>query len=133
MIDKTSRLKAASLLHQFRRGNITNDKFVRAFPRSNDAVLRAIEQMAWFCYSDLREHRLTGRNALNPEWQQLFDRCVLFLNTRIEYSGSTRFISLATPFKRLGRWLIRRSAPGFPPWWPFTSREQFENYGRSSD
>jgi hypothetical protein len=81
MMDKASRLKAANLIQDFRQGKITNDEFVRAFPRSDDKAVKAIGSMLWFCYDDLHEHRLIGKHALSADGEMLVDRCILFLNT----------------------------------------------------
>ena len=119
MVDKHSRLKALNLIHDFKHGVITNDEFVTAFPRSNDAAIGAIGSMLWFCYDDLRQHRLTGKWALTLEGEKLFDRCILFLKTDLEYYGPANLASISMALKRLWRWLTRNSEAVITPWWPF--------------
>src|SRR5271170_2184172 len=130
MVDQANRLKAAALIRQFGLGSITNDQFADALPCSNDEAIRAIRSMLWFCYSDLHEHRLAGKHALKPEWRDLFDRCVMFLNTDLEYTEETKFVSVAAPFERLWRWITRSREPELAPWWPFRSQEELLLHGR---
>jgi hypothetical protein len=101
MVDKENRLKAASLIQAFRQGGITNDQFVHAFPHSHDQAIQAISSMLWFCYDDLHVHRLAGKHALTVEGETMVDRCILFLNTNLEYSGETNFASLLAPLKKI--------------------------------
>jgi hypothetical protein len=130
MVDKQSRLKAANLIEEFKRGSITNDEFVAAFPRSPDGAIRAIYSILWFCYDDLREHRLTGKWALTDEGEQLFGRCILFLKTDLEYTGAANFVSLFAPFLRIWRWLARKPQATLDPWWPFETQQQMEHFER---
>ncbi len=42
--------------------------------------------MLWRYYDDCREHTMTEEgHLLTPEGRELFDRCALFLRTRLEY------------------------------------------------
>lgn len=123
MVDKQSRLKTANLIQDFKHGVITNDEFVAGFPRSNDAAIGAIRSVLWFCYDDLREHRLTGKWALTVEGEKLFDRCILFLKTDLEYHGPANLASIPMALERLRRWLTRNSEPVITPWWPFRNQE----------
>ena len=129
-MDRASRLKAANLIQDFRQGKITNDEFIHAFPRSDDKAIQAINSMLWFCYSDLREHRLTGKHALTVEREMLVDRCILFLNSDFEYSGQTTFISFLAPLKKFWRWARRNREPAIGPWWPFDDQAQIKEYER---
>jgi hypothetical protein len=124
MVDKQSRLKAAKLIQDFKNGGITNDEFVVAFPRSDDPAIVAIRSMLWCSYDDLREHRLTGKWALSEQGVKLFDQCILFLKTDLEYIGQTKFVSLLEPLRRLWRWVTRTPKQMIPPWWPFESQAQ---------
>jgi hypothetical protein len=54
-------------------------------------------------YDDLHEHCLTGKHALTSEGEMLVDRCILFLNTNLEYMGEINFISFLAPIKKLWR------------------------------
>jgi hypothetical protein len=130
MVDTKNRLKAASLIQDFREGSITNDEFVSAFPRSQDKAIQAISSMLWFSYDDLHEHHLTGKHALTVEAEKLVDRCILFLNSNLEYSGQTSFISFLGPLKKFWRWARRNREPAIGPWWPFDDHAQIKEYER---
>jgi hypothetical protein len=130
MLDKENRLKVASLIQDFRQGRVTNDEFVAAFPRSQDKAIQAISSMLWFCYDDVHEHRLTGKHALTAEGEMLVDRCVLFLNTNLEYTGTTNFIGFLAPVRKLWRWATRNREPAIAPSWPFDSQAQLTDHER---
>jgi hypothetical protein len=124
MVDTQSWLKAAKLIQDFKRGRITNDEFVAGFPNSPDTAIGAIRSMLWFCYDDLREHRLTGKWALTEEGERLFDRCILFLKTDFEYHGRANLGSIPASLDRFWRWVTRNPEPAIAPWWPFESQAQ---------
>ncbi len=130
MLDKESRLKAANLIQSFRQGRITNDEFVAAFPRSQDKAIQAIGSMLWSCYDDLHEHRLSDKHALTAEGELLVDRCILFLNTSLEYSGKTNFTDFLAPVRKLWRWTTQNREPAMAPCWPFESQEQLVDHER---
>lgn len=132
MLDKENRLKAARLIQEFRQGSITNYEFADAFPRSNDKAIQAISSMLWFSYDDVREHRLTGKRSLTAEGEMLVDRCILFLNTNLEYTGKTNFIDFLAPVKKLYRWATRNREPLMSPHWPFDSEAQLTDHERLS-
>lgn len=133
MVDRPSRLKAADLIEQFVACHVTNFQFQDRFPRSNDPALHAINTALWSAYSDVREHRLDDKNALRPEAQNVFRRCVLFLRTDVEYTGIRSFVSLAAPFKRLWNRVLRRKDPEMPASWPFDTAEELERAQRASE
>jgi hypothetical protein len=100
MVDIEKRKQALELLREYRCGEITNmqfsDKFL-SLASSPDPALKAINQLLWFTYDDVREYRLTGERIPSSEINELFDRCELFLESGLEYRGSKRFISI-NPF-----------------------------------
>jgi hypothetical protein len=128
MLDKENRLKVANLIQAFRHRRITNDEFVAAFPRSQDKAIQAIGSMLWFCYDDLHEHRLSDKRALTAEGELLVDRCILFLNTSLEYSGKTNFTDLLAPVRKLWRWTAQNREPAIAPCWPFGSQRQLTDH-----
>ena len=90
MVNREQRAEARELILQFMAGEITNDDFGDAFPaKTEDAALRAIDQMLWFWYDDLKTHRLTGKHELLPEEKEMGERCALFLATDLEYECLT--------------------------------------------
>ena len=62
MIDQTQRDAARRVLRSFIDGEITNDDFEAQFPRNaEDPAIPAIKANVWMLYSDLRQHKLTGK------------------------------------------------------------------------
>ncbi|MDO8838950.1 MAG: hypothetical protein Q7V31_08460 [Parvibaculum sp.] len=147
MIDREMRDKAATLLRQLAAAEITNDDFHDAFPRSReDWAIEAIFWMAWAHYSDLHNHRLVGKYALDEEGRKLFRRAETFLRSGLEYGYPKK------EFSKLGRpnplmvvitlgleWFLYRrrrrhdegllrehEAVGDMDVWPFLSREDYE-------
>jgi len=86
MIDRRNRNRAASLTEQLRDGELSNLDFEAQWPqKSGDRALKAISSMLWRYYDDLYEHMLTEAHALSSEARAVFDRCVLFLLSDLEY------------------------------------------------
>lgn len=87
MIDHGNRDVSASVLQDLIDGKITNDEFMSRFkfPKNTDPAVRAIYIFAWGQFSDLRVHRLTGRDAPTPERLAFLQRCVSFLRTDLEF------------------------------------------------
>lgn len=86
MIDRHDRESAASLVEQLRDGTLSNFDFEAQWPQCrSDRALKAISSMLWRYYDDLFEHRLTEAYALSGEAREIFDRCVLFLLSDLEY------------------------------------------------
>ena len=82
MIDRASRDVAVKVLREFVSGKITNDEFVARFPRrdrGDDAALWGTFYFVWGLFSDLRVHKLIGRNAPTPDNRARLERCCLFL------------------------------------------------------
>ena len=87
MVDRFARDQAARLVASFRDGAISSDQFGDQFPRdSEDQALEQIYQMLWFSYDDLHEHKLDDKHPLDPRQREMFDRCVLFLDSNLEYT-----------------------------------------------
>jgi hypothetical protein len=86
MVYRRKRALAAGVLREFRDGKITNDEYDDRWPRNKgDRVFWAIFDQIWFFYGDVTEYRLTGKYELSPEVRELFDRCILFLESDLEY------------------------------------------------
>lgn len=129
MVDRAKRLEAAKLIEDFFVScRISNFEYDDRYPRSpDDPALFAIYSMLWFAYSDVREHRMDGKNALSGEGRRLIEQCKLFLKTDYEYHGPPNFVSLSAPFKRIWYWLRRRTQPELTgPEWPFDNAQQLE-------
>jgi hypothetical protein len=132
MVDKRSRTELAQLIRRFMDGSITNDQFVDSYPRSPDRAISAIETVIWFAYDDLHEHRLTGKYALTLHGHRIFENCILFLGTDLEYSVEASFIGIFASVKRLWRWISRTEQPEPPKWWPFDNQEQLSRFSKLS-
>jgi len=86
MIDRNARNKLAELIRSLVTGRITNDELEDALPAStDDAVWEVFHNGAWCLYSDLKEYKLRGKDALLPEDKSVVARWVLFLKSDYEY------------------------------------------------
>lgn len=134
MINRHDRDKAASILRQFIDCEITNDEFSKLFPRSQeDMAVKAIRMQVWTYYSDLSEHRLSGKNRPSAEIMALLERCWLFLLSDCEYrwpepSFGIRSVlrNLLSRFGRTGGSSSERL--GDENVWPFFSAEEYERF-----
>ena len=93
MIDRTSRNRLAELIRSLSSGQISNDEFEDLIPESDDDAIRQVfSHGAWCLYSDMKEYKLRGKDALSNETKSIVARWVLFLKTDIEYNWpSTTF------------------------------------------
>jgi hypothetical protein len=145
MVDRIKRSKAAVVLQRFIDGEISQFDFEEQFPSSrSDCAMEAISNMVWFFYDDLREHRLEGEHALTPDTRAMFERCILFLRSELEYAGPTRFITPEIPTlpeepsiaQRFSCWISGRETPQpkpltfTPSAWPFGSEEELHSLRR---
>jgi len=87
MINREKRDIARRLVEKFLAAEITNDDFVNDYPcrEKDDRVIVAIYERLWGFWDDRRTHTLTGKHDLNPEARALFERCIAFLNSDLEY------------------------------------------------
>lgn len=133
MVDAKSRAKAAKLIREFLDGQITNDEFDEQYPRSQDPALQNIWQCLWVFWSDLETHRLEREHALGSQQQALFERCIAFLHTDLEYIGPAVRVDFFAWLKR-GWQETKTALTGQPsnspenPWWPFASEEQYRQH-----
>ena len=139
MVDRHKRDQAALILRDLIDAKITNDQFVRQFPKSaDDLAIPAILQAVWMQFSDHRVHRLTGRDTLQlPSSQAVLHRCWLFLTTNLEFQWPK-------PETRIGKGLLRLVGFGGPfaasdeeykshgdfDVWPFLREERSRRYKR---
>jgi len=144
MINAHARRLASQLLADFLEGKITNDEYNDAFPSSpSDMGLDAVYRRIWAYYSDLHSHYL-DRSELSEEDIALFQRCVEFLKTDLEYEGPP--LSLRFPFSKMFRRLLGGDdAPEtvlgtanlgasafFTSHWPFASDAQYQQALRTA-
>ena len=145
MINARARREGARLLKEFFEGKITNDEYNDAFQSGSvDAGLDAVYRRIWPYYSDLHTHYL-DRQELSEVDVALFQRCIEFLNTDLEYKGPP--VRMHNPFAQAFRSLLGREerpvtvlgseaveASGFfTSWWPFASALEYEQAKRRSE
>jgi hypothetical protein len=134
MVDTKGRAEAARLIGEFLEGRMTNDEFDEQYPQgSRDPALQNIRLCLWAFWSDLETHRLEREHALGAEQQALFQRCIAFLGTNLEYVGPTVEVNFFAGLKR--GWGKIAAALGSSsksdlqnPGWPFSSEEQFRQH-----
>lgn len=103
MVDLERRKKLAYHLRHLVTGLISNDEFEESitddisfgwlpeqYYRSKDAkfddpIIRPILELCWCLYSDLENHKLTGKHQLSDEELKDVARIILFLNSDFEY------------------------------------------------
>jgi len=104
MINRRKRDLARRLVEKLLAAEITNDDFVNDYPcrEKYDRVIVAIYERLWGFWDDRRTHTLTGKHDLNPEARALFERCIAFLNSDLEYEWPPlEWLSLSQAFLRL--------------------------------
>jgi hypothetical protein len=104
MINREKRDLARCLIEKLLACQITNDDFVNAYPcrEKKDRVIVAIYDRLWGFWDDNQTHTLTGKHELNPEARALFERCIAFLNSDLEYEWPPlEWRSLSQAFLRL--------------------------------
>ena len=86
MIDRSARNRLAELLRALASGLITNDEFEDSIPDSDDeAIVEVFSNGGWLLYSDLKEYKLKGKDALESVVKKDVARWVLFLKSDCEY------------------------------------------------
>jgi hypothetical protein len=142
MIDRSARDQLSRNLRLLVSGRISNHQFEDGIPDTNDAAIMACADMAWLLYSDMKEHRLVGRNSIGPSDRREVLRWVLFLDSDFEYCWPRMGLPGLQPLRRvrpaLTRWLhwpntisAKRAADflasGDHHAWPFISRSQYKH------
>lgn len=133
MVDRANRDVAAQILRDFIDGKITNDEFMKRFPKCADAALWAVYEFTWRQFSDLRVHTLTGRDSPPPERKAFLERCYIFLTTDLEFEWPAPKRSLVRGLLQiltLGR-CFRPSdeeykSKGDFDFWPFLRKRDYE-------
>jgi len=134
MVNRSKRLCAKSLLERFLACQITNDDFNDSFPCDKaDGALEAIYCNIWPYYSENRTHKLDGKHALQPEVEELFRRCVVFLASNLEYEWPPYewidlkygFMRLFASSKKIDDQFERFKARGEFAVWPFIRQSDY--------
>jgi len=102
MVDRHARDLAAEALQQLLDGLVTNDEYESKYPEAEtDPAVKAIFVAVWFHYSDMREHKLTGKYEPGENARNAMQRCVLFLRGDLEFKWPVPHLSLLNGVIRL--------------------------------
>jgi hypothetical protein len=146
MVNREKRDLARSLLKKFLAGEITNDNFVNNYPcqEKEDRAVGVLYERLWGYWDDRHTHKLNGKHELNPEARALFERCIAFLGSDLEYEWPTvEQWSLSQAFLRLvglGRvanrkadaWTEKMTRFGTLEVWPFIREEDCTKFTHNS-
>lgn len=117
MVDTERRKKLALHLRHLSIGLITNDEFEGMImedvtngwlpeqyhrakeAKLDDPIIRPMLELCWCLYSDLKEHKLSGRDKLTDEQLKYIARFILFLHSDCEYEWT--YIDPTNPLLRL--------------------------------
>ena len=135
MVDRRARDISAEALRDLLNGTISNYEYEDRYELSKiDRALGAIFTQVWFIYSDVREHKLTGKHAPCDRNRALLEQSILFLRSNLEYEwprnewhlgyGIMRLLGLG---RILERRLSRKWSIGDEQVWPFLKRADYEN------
>ena len=143
MIDRERRDSLAELLRQLCSGRITNDQFengasalLTVYGTHGDRAIKAVIKQAWYLYSDLREYRLTDKDALHRITKREVARWIVFLHSDFEYKWpvSACLLGAYRWLLRLIFWVshnIRAWVERDPDVWPFSRQVDYEHARRS--
>lgn len=146
MIDRDARNQMAELLRHFAAGQIINcdwDEAAWQLAKSNDPALHAVFVAVWGLYDDLREHTLSGKDALTEKTRRNVARCVLFLQSDVEYPLSRLraswekvkfalwpvqwfFHGLHKLLAAIRIWPEKDTGRDYREWWPFSNQTEYE-------
>ncbi len=142
MVDREARDKAAVVLRKFMvECSITNREYEDTYPVSKaDPAVLGIYQQIWYLYDDMREHLMLGEYSLLTEHKKVVDRCLLFLQSDLEYLWPPLKWDLFGLFFDMIRYAI--SLGNFRPrqrklsyneenFWPFFDHDQIRQSARS--
>jgi hypothetical protein len=132
MINRHARQIAAEALRSFMDGSISNKEYERRYPsaKGDDALLEIYVQI-WFLYADVETHFLTAERAPNDEDRAVLERCILFLQSDVEYQWPRQKLRLRFRILRLlglGRTGTQREeglGGGDKKAWPFWDQAQY--------
>ena len=137
MVNRHARDIASDAIREFMNGSISNKEDERRFQRSkDDPALRSIYRNLWFCYSDVKEHTLTGDHALTDENRAVVRRCLLFLKSDLEFQWlPTTLLDWAAILRVIGLgWIAKRRLErvarlgGDQDVWPFLTKAQYAQF-----
>jgi hypothetical protein len=139
MVNREKRDLAGGLIEKFLSCEITNDDFDKSYPtgEKNDPAIDVIHDRLWGFWDDRHTHKLVGKYALDPEARALFDRCIAFLGSDLEYEWPPlEWRSLSQVFLRMiglrriadargNEWTEKTRKLGKWDVWPFIREEDY--------
>ena len=134
MLDRVARDRTAELLRHLASGRISNDEFEDALPlETADSAALAVQHAAWMLYSDLSEHKLTGKHALSAEAKKAVARSIVFLYSDLPYEwprhrceGLVRLVAGLVSLGWIPRYFDERwKQSGDFNVWPFIRQEDY--------
>lgn len=86
MVNREKREVARHLIDRFFRGEITGEELSDSYPRDKkDAAMGAIYERLWGYWNDGDTGEPTRQTQPQGEARALFERCIDFLNSDLEY------------------------------------------------
>lgn len=133
MIDRAARNSLLDAIRRFVAGEISNLAFdqLAASIATDDLAVVEVRKATWHLYDDLSEHRLTGSWMLSAEQEEALGRCIVFLESNLEYRWPrdplpNPLVCLVAGLLTLGllpRYLMqRRKTAGAWEVWPFMNK-----------
>ena len=111
MVSRGKRDEARQLIAKLLAGEISNDDFDNAYPDDRmDPALGAIYDRLWFFWDARYTHTLTGRHSLTDEAKVLFERCIAFLDSDLEYRWPPRIFAAGFSLLLLRAFRFRKKA-----------------------
>lgn len=137
MVDREARNKAAKVLQEFLlECSISNWQYDDRYPVSKaDPAVFCVYQQIWFWYDDTHEHRMLGEYRLSPEHRDVIDRCLLFLESDLEYLWPPEKWNILGVLFDITKYVLsfgtlqpaqRETSYNEQKYWPFYDREQYE-------
>jgi hypothetical protein len=134
MIDRQARDSAANALRDFMKGSISNRECERRYPRSKgDPAVWSIYSYIWFFYSDSSEHVLSGKHSLTQEGLAFMERCLLFLQSDLDFQWPNTKVHIWYPVLRLiglggivNRRIEKQMSVGDKEVWPFLRKADYD-------
>jgi hypothetical protein len=139
MVNREKRDLARALIQKFLSCDITNDEFDNSYPTGdkNDPAIGVIHDRLWGFWDDRHAHKLVGKYGLDPEARALFERCIAFLGSDLEYEWPPlEWRSVSQAFLRMiglrrvadargNEWTEKARKNGKWEVWPFMREEDY--------
>ncbi|MFD2561851.1 hypothetical protein [Aquimarina rubra] len=134
MIDRKNRNKLAESCRHYWSCLIDNFEFdeINFTITTNDKGVSEIKYQLWYLYDDIRTHKNQGKWKMEESDEKVLKRTILFLKSDYEYKWSEP--SLIENIKKYLSQLLRiknetidKTQSGQREYWPFFSKDEYEN------